>query len=104
MTAHKLLQLNTTSALPKPRVLTHVISLVCWDIWHHSVTHPKSFLLPSSCSRCTGAYHQTEVEDATDDVKAGVLEAEEVQILAAQLHAAGGGGVGRHAVVLPTPP
>ena len=52
----------------------------------------------------TGTDHQAEVEDAPNDIEAGVLEAEEVQVLAAQLHAAGGGGVGRHAVVLPTPP
>ena len=36
------------------------------------------------------AHHQAEVEDAANDIKAGVLEAEEVQVLAAQLHAAGG--------------
>ena len=49
-------------------------------------------------------YHQAEVEDAANDIKASVLEAEEVQVLAAQLHAACWGGVGRHAVVLPAPP
>ena len=50
------------------------------------------------------AHHPAEVEDAANDVKAGVLEAEEVQVLTAQLHAAGGGGVGGCTVVLPTPP
>lgn len=55
-------------------------------------------------SRYIRPYHQAEVEDATNDIKAGVLQAEQVQVLAAQLHAAGGGGVGRHAAVLPTPP
>ncbi len=50
------------------------------------------------------AHHQAEVEDAANDIKARVFEAEEVQVLAAQLHAAGGGGVGRCTVVLPAPP
>ena len=50
------------------------------------------------------AHHQAEVEDSANDIKARVLEAEEVQVLAAQLHAAGGGGVGRRTVVLPAPP
>lgn len=50
------------------------------------------------------AHHQAEVEDAANDIKARVFEAEEVQVLAAQLHAAGGGGVGCRAVVLPAPP
>jgi len=50
------------------------------------------------------AHHQTEVEDSAYDIKAGVFEAEEVQVLAAQLHDAGGGGVSRRTVVLPAPP
>lgn len=36
------------------------------------------------------AHHQAEVEDAANDIKACVFEAEEVQVLAAQLHATGG--------------
>ena len=51
-----------------------------------------------------GADHQAEVEHAADDVKASVLETEEVQVLAPQLHAAGWGGISGHAVVLPTTP
>lgn len=35
-------------------------------------------------------HHQAEVEDAANDIKPRVLQAEEVQILAAELHAAGG--------------
>ena len=50
------------------------------------------------------AHHQAEVEDAANDIKARVFEAEEVQVLAAQLHAAGGGGVGRCTMVLPASP
>ena len=36
------------------------------------------------------AHHQAEVEDAANNIEARVFEAEEVQVLAAQLHAAGG--------------
>jgi hypothetical protein len=48
----------------------------------------------------SGAHHEEEVHQAADDVEARVLQAEQVQVLAAKLCRAPGAGVRRRAAIL----